>query len=160
MAYIGKAKIIYNGVELKPENFGIIEEIKVYRDKLIKFMWKKNEILVENGFDFGYMKPEIEEAMRKWDEKECVDIFSKIEFAIFSFDCSGLGAVICPFCIKHSVSGSDIFPKCSICAYEKINGECSEKNSVFRKYFNYILQIEKILTNKVYRQILEEIEDE
>lgn len=122
-----------------------------YQDKLIKFMWKKNDILKEAGYDFGYMKLEIEKSMKKWDEEECKEIFDELELEIYEFQECGLVAETCPFCIKHT-------SKCDNCEYGKINGGCGRENSVYEKYENIEFIINIILSNTVYKKILRELE--
>jgi hypothetical protein len=120
-------------------------------------MWMKNDIMKKAGYDYGYMKPEIEEAMKKWEEKKCHIIFYKINIYI-SKDGKYLSIFNCPFCIKYESYYNA--QNCFKCEYGKINGICGNDKSVWNKYKKIKIFIDDILTNEVYKQIIKELENE
>jgi len=114
------------------------------KEKIIMFMKKQQEKI---GTEFDYFNEEDAEAIRLWNDKKCENIFRAISANINTYGASGLSEYVCPCCQYYDL--------CSMCYSTKNkNLTCillttQEVNS--RAYYP--------LTNKMYKQILKEIEE-
>jgi len=137
-----------------------------YKERIIKFVkLKRNHI---KKFGFVYADHKDYENIRSWDEKRCKKIYDAIMKNIIYLGASRLTGATCPWCLytlygnKQIVLYSRInffnicYNNCSKCYYGKRYGECMKLNSVYKKCFTE--EIKNSLTNKVYQDMINEIE--
>jgi hypothetical protein len=133
---------------------------KKYQHMLVDFMQAKANILKNNGIRTVYFDDIDKENIMKWDDVRSKNVWEKIwnEIAIninsFSHFSSLYGCV-CPFCL--------FFVFCEGCSYGKNHGIC---NLGYDSLYGFLMKeiVEKniyedeILSNKVHRKIIKEIE--
>ena len=81
------------------------------KDVLIKFMWRKNEILKEHGAPIDYFTESDANAIRRWSDAEAM-----VALSITEADMDD--TAMCPFCNHH------LNDSCRICEYGKHHGIC------------------------------------
>lgn len=96
------------------------------KDALIKFMWKKQELLKRAGAPLNYFTEIDAEAIKGWDASGAEVILSLLKVGE---DDTGM----CPFCIARSVqhpfSSCD---DCDACEYGAKHGICTQHGSDYK----------------------------
>ena len=95
--------------------------------KLIMFMRKKQEELIELGIKDKYFIKKDEKIILSWEEDKCEEIWRKIIQNINDGNNLGLSIAVCPFCIENK---SDT---CVGCIYQLHHDICSAFDSTYNK---------------------------
>jgi hypothetical protein len=99
----------YNLSELKKENN------MTSKEKIIKTMEKKNELLKKYQKHPTYFWQKDARSIRGWREEDCSRVWDTMKYAIIEDPFSRFA---CPFCVQYDVA-------CHICPYKKRHGRCS-----------------------------------
>lgn len=95
------------------------------KETLIKFMWRKNEILKERGAPVDYFIQADANAIRRWSDASAM-------FALSNLVLSDDDANMCPFCMIHS------FDHCDVCEYGANHGMCTHDNSNYKVLIEWV----------------------
>ena len=127
-----------------------------YQEKLIKFIQLKNEI-IEKESDIKYIVQEDINNIKKWDNILCEKVYVDLISEIKSFGRRGLNDDTCIWCLKKYIETGWRDDECDNCEYKINHGECGDNGSSYIKYSTK--NVELLLTNEVYKNMLKEIED-
>ncbi len=122
------------------------------KEKLIKFIQLKNEI-IEKETGLKYIVQEDIDDIKKWNEKECNNVYDDLDFFIHSNSkVNGLTEYTCIWCFKH------FGEKCEECDYGLRHGICRNDGSLFNKYKTK--EVKALFTNEVYVELFNQMNTE
>ncbi|HDD43831.1 MAG TPA: hypothetical protein ENG63_03085 [Candidatus Desulfofervidus auxilii] len=132
-----------------------------YKQMLIDFMEEKLKQLrtcdiykkLENQ-EITYFNEQDKKAILEWSEKDALHIWNALEYWILKEKSDGLGASVCPFCIKY-------LGNCQYCGYAQSHGICHLDTSNYKKIVRAIglKKIFNLFSNEWYKQIIEKIKN-
>lgn len=94
---------------------------------LVWFMWEKHQYFKKHGHSSRYMNKKIEDVILKWDNKKADRTLHEVIKNLKKT--AKKDSYICPFCINNRLKTHS----CAKCEFAKYKGDCSDKNSIYRK---------------------------
>ncbi|MFA5174647.1 MAG: hypothetical protein WC438_05695 [Candidatus Pacearchaeota archaeon] len=132
------------------------------KQKLIEFMKQKAKILYDNDYDPNreYFTEQDEQAILNWENKDCDTVWNSLLTNIITYNNQDLNAYSCVFCIKYKM---ECYYTCDLCKYGKNHGICTNSadstyQKIVQKRHSGRKSFSEILSNKVYKEILDKIE--
>ena len=126
-----------------------------FNEKIIMFMKKKQDLLIELGIKDKYIIKKDEKVILSWEEDKCEKIWKKLIHNI-NEDLTGLSTETCPFCIENKSS------TCVGCTYQINHEMCCVDNSTYNKILGKLLKqgygfSGEPFTKSFYKSIIKEI---
>ena len=119
-------------------------KLQLYKDKLIKFLELKNELIYKK-IGINYVNKRDIREIKSWEDHECKWIYNIIKNGIFLGSKDAKGKT-CPWCIKYN--------DCNNCGYGKRYGICIQfLDSYYEEHLRYLK-----ISNIIYKDIIKEIE--
>ncbi len=116
------------------------------KEKLIKFMELKHDIFFK-ATGIQYFTERDKNLIKKWRDEDCDRIFDTIESNILFTPANSIAGAVCPFCIFHRGD-------CNQCTYSRLD------ICITCYFYNTQYNLYELLSNKVYREILEKVNNE
>jgi hypothetical protein len=96
---------------------------------LIQYMYDKHNYLIDHGVSNKYMNKKLECIIKKWDFEKSKKIIKYICSAM-KYKKTMNDSSICPFCHYQNFK-DEKWHHCLTCDYQRINGYCGDKQSVY-----------------------------
>lgn len=93
-----------------------------YKDKIITFLEKKNELLIGVSGIAYITEEDLNEIKEEWSEKKCKKVWVRLKRETRNGVGKILGAAVCPWCLHTLLINKKT---CDSCGYGKRNGRCT-----------------------------------